>query len=367
MLGTRGVPARYGGFETAVEEVGTRLAARGHDVVVYCRGGDLTQSTHQGMHLVHLPVVRRQALETLNHTVSSSLDVRKNDPYDVILLFNAANALTLPLLRASSTGIALHVDGLEWQRGKWGRLGRAWYRIMERYGALHADLLIADARGIQDYYQQRYHVDSRFIPYGAPLLDLGQPRRLHELNLTPGGFHLVVARLEPENHVEIAVAAYLEADLRWPLIVVGSVPYDNDYVARLRATAANNDQIRMLGSLWDGELLDELYAHAGLYVHGHSVGGTNPSLLRAIGAGAPVAAYDVVFNREVLADTGRYFRDAQGLSQLMADSERAPEVWRKRGWAGQARAAAHYDWDLVADDYERLCQELAQRGRATSR
>jgi glycosyltransferase involved in cell wall biosynthesis len=362
MIGTRGVPAHYGGFETAVEEVGARLAARGHQVVVYCRGGDSTQTHHRGMELVQLPAVRRRALETLNHTVTSTLDVRRADHYDAILLFNAANALTLPLLRKVASGIALHVDGLEWQRGKWSRLGRAWYLVMERYGARRADELIADARGIQAYYKERYGVPSRFIPYGAPLIEVGEPRHLASLGLTSGEFHLVVARLEPENHVEIAIEAYVKEERAWPLVVVGSVPYETDYSRTLYDAAATSQSIMMLGGVWEPDKLDELYATSGLYVHGHSVGGTNPSLLRAMGAGAPVAAFDVVFNREVLGDTGRFFGDAAALSQLMTRAELAPDSWRARGQETRIRAAAHYDWDQVASAYEQLCADLAHGG-----
>lgn len=358
MIGTRGVPARYGGFETAVEEIGSRLAARGHEVVVTCRGGDPEQSSYRGMSLVHLPVLRKAALETLNHTMSATLHLRRQPRFDAVLVFNAANAVVLPLLRRSAGGVALHVDGLEWRRDKWSGLGKTWYLAMERFGARKADQLIADAHAIQDYYRQRHRAESTFIPYGAPLLERAEPRHLSRRALSSGEYDLVVARLEPENHVDIAIQAHLLTDRSVPLVVVGSVPYESTHVGRLRELAAQSDSVRLLGGVWDADELDELFVHCRHYVHGHSVGGTNPALLRAMGAGASIAALDVVFNREVLADTGRFYRGPVDLAALLSSPE-SEGARRDRGEAARARAALRYDWDRVADDYETLCRRLA--------
>ena len=363
MMGTRGVPARYGGFETAVEEVGTRLAARGHDVVVYCRGGDPSQTSYRGMRLVHLGAVRHRALETLTHTMASTRHIRHEGGYDAVLLFNCANAFVLPWLRRVAPGVAVHVDGLEWRRAKWGRFGRTWYLLMERVAARRATALIADARAIQDYYADRYGVPSVNLAYGAPLRAKTEPKHLHAHGLVSGGYDLVVARLEPENHTDIAVAGHLASNRRTPLVVVGSVPYPSPYSQALAEQASRSSSVMMLGGVWDAEELDELYAHCRLYVHGHSVGGTNPALLRAMGAGAPVVALDVVFNREVLGETGEFFSDAEHLAALLdaADGQRAELA--ARGCAGQQRVRERYDWDEVAEGYERLCAHLAQ-GRA---
>lgn len=358
MIGTRGVPARYGGFETAVEEIGSRLAARGHEVVVTCRGGDPEQTSYKGMSLVHLPVVRKPALETLNHTMSSVLHLRRQPRFDAVLVFNAANAVVLPLLRSTGCGVALHMDGLEWRRGKWSGLGKKWYLAMERFGARRADELIADAQAIQEYYRQRHRVDSTYIAYGAPLLERAAPRYLEARALQSGGYDLVVARLEPENHVDVAIEAHLMTERSVPLVVVGSVPYESSHTARLQELSARSDTVRMLGAVWDSHELDELFAHCRTYIHGHSVGGTNPALLRAMGAGASIAALDVVFNREVLGSVGRYYRDAADLAAHLVFPE-SEEERAARGCAARARAAQLYDWDRVAVDYEALCRRLA--------
>ncbi|MEW1957295.1 DUF1972 domain-containing protein [Kineococcus sp. NPDC059986] len=375
LLGTRGVPARYGGFETCVEEVGARLAARGHEVVVYGAHQDShgpVPDRYRGMRIVNLPAIRRRSLETLSRSALGTAHVgleqvraagagSRRARVDAAIVFNAANAPLLPALRALGVPVATHVDGLEWKRTKWGPVGQRYYRRAEALAVRFSDALIADARGIADYYEQRYSAATSLISYGAPVVPGdGDPERLAELGLVPGGYHLVVARFEPENHVDVVVAGYAASTARKPLVVVGSAPYAAAHTARIRSHA--DDRVRFLGGVWDQDLLDQLYAGAHTYLHGHSVGGTNPSLLRAIGAGAAVDAFDVGFNREVLQDAGRYWTDAHDVRRLVEDAEADEAAVHARGRAGRARARV-YDWDLVADDYEALCRDLAERRR----
>jgi glycosyltransferase involved in cell wall biosynthesis len=367
LIGTRGVPARYGGFETCVEEVGRRLVDRGHEVVVYCRApeGAERPQEHLGMRLVHLPAMRRRSLETLSHTGASVAHLwwdRKRRP-DVALVFNAANAPWLPLIRAARTPVATHVDGLEWQRAKWGASGQRYYRAAESWAVRWSDALIADAQGIQDYYRERFEADTDLIAYGAPDV----PRRsdrLHELSLETGGYHLVVARFEPENHVHVIVDGYRRSAARLPLVVVGTAPYSDAYIAEVHRLA--DDRVRFLGGVWDQELLDQLYVNAFSYLHGHSVGGTNPSLLRAVGAGTATLAFDVRFNREVLGEAGRYFLDAGDVARELEAAESDAPGTQERAAASSA-IAARYDWDDVTTGYERLCERLASRRTRTDR
>jgi glycosyltransferase involved in cell wall biosynthesis len=371
MVGTRGVPARYGGFETAVEEVGYRLAERGHRVVVYCRDAASTvplserPAGYRGMELVHLPALRKRSLETLSHTALSAGHLFGHRT-DAAVVFNSANAPFLPVLRAAGIPFATHVDGLEWQRGKWGGVGKRYYQLSERASVWWSDALIADAQGISDYYRQKFDADTELISYGAPIVsDAGD--RLAELGLTSRGYHLVVARFEPENHVHLIIEGYVASRAKEPLIVVGSAPYADGYTARLHAMA--DDRVRFLGGVWDQELLDQLYANGLTYLHGHSVGGTNPSLLRALGAAASTTAFDVVYNREVLGDAGRYFSTPDDVRRLIEEAEADPAATRERG-AAALRRAALYTWDDVADRYETLCRKLVEsrddRRRRTS-
>ncbi|WP_405395230.1 DUF1972 domain-containing protein [Microbispora hainanensis] len=360
MIGTRGVPARYGGFETAVEEIGRRLVQAGHEVRVYCRSGETRMREYQGMRLVHLPAVRHKVLETLSHTALSvgHLLGRRTD---VALVFNAANAPLLPLVRAARIPVATHVDGLEWKRAKWNGAGRKYYLLAERLSVRWSQAIIADARAIQDYYWERYKAPSVMIPYGAPIQERTDEEILREAGYEPGRYHLVVARFEPENHVDLIVEGYTRSAAEHPLIVVGSAPYAAEYTRKIESLAEKDPRVRLVGGVWDQRLLDALYAGCSSYLHGHSVGGTNPSLLRAMGAGAPVIAYDVVFNREVLDDTGAFFADAEALAKTLESAEKRRDQEVARGAAARERARTLYTWDDVAARYERLCLDLVAR------
>lgn len=357
MMGTRGVPARYGGFETAVEEVGQRLVARGHSVRVYCRAeiGELPP-TFLGMDLVRLPALRRRSLETLSHTGASTMHLL-GSPTDVAFVFNSANAPFLPVLRAARIPVATHVDGLEWKRAKWGPVGQRYYRLAEAAAVRLSDALIADAEGISDYYRTTFDAQTELISYGAPVRDDVAAFALAEHGLTPRSYHLVVARFEPENHVDLIVEGFLRSTATSRLVVVGSAPYADAYTARIHALAAGDPRVLFLGGVWDQELLDQLYGNCLTYLHGHSVGGTNPSLLRAIGASAPSIAFDVPFNREVLLEHGRYFTTSRDVSDAVEAAEDDPIGTLALGQHLRERAK-FYDWDNVADQYEALARSL---------
>ncbi|MGP9782268.1 DUF1972 domain-containing protein [Glutamicibacter sp. AOP12-B1-11] len=360
LIGTRGVPARYGGFETAIEEVGRRLVQRGHKVTVYCRGAepDERESMYLGMELVHLPALKKRSLETLSHTALSVGHAMFNRP-QAALVFNAANSPLLPLLRIAQIPLATHVDGLEWKRAKWGPVGRRYYLICERLAVWWSQALIADARGIADYYTEKFTAETRLITYGAPVIADKPAQRIAELGLESKQYHVVVARFEPENHVEMIVRGYAQSGAKLPLVVIGSAPYAEEYTQQVHAVA--NDQVKFLGGVWDQELLDELYAQALVYWHGHSVGGTNPSLLRAIGAGTAVNAFDVNFNREVLLDSGKFFANSAQAAGLFNEAESNLDDIQHRAGRARQRAKA-YDWDMVTDAYESLCMDLAGVG-----
>ena len=358
LVGTRGVPARYGGFETCVEEVGQRLAAANHRVTVYCRpNSDVDRlDSYKGMQLVRLPALHRRSLETLSHT-GLSVGHLVGHRADAAIVFNAANSPYLPLLRMARIPVATHVDGLEWKRAKWGAGGRRFYRYAESMSVRWSDALIADAKGIQDYYDREVGVETELISYGAPHVTHALDR-LPELGLEPEGYHLVVARFEPENHVDLIVEGYVRSKALLPLVVVGSAPYADRYTQSVHASG--DSRVRFLGGVWDQDLLDQLYANALSYVHGHSVGGTNPSLLRAIGSGTATTAFDVSFNRDVLQESGLYFKSSADVARAVEETESERAATSNRA-ALAAQRATDYDWDDVAASYERLCVRLAAR------
>ncbi len=362
LLGTRGVPAQYGGFETAVEEIGRRLAERGYQVTVYCRNPGQSQTEYLGMQLVNAPAVRHRMAETLSHTtVSVAHAITRRRP-DAVLLLNAGNAPLLPALRAARIPTAIHLDGLESRRAKWRGMGARYYQWAEASAIRNGQIVIADAQAIADHVEQKFGRTCVVIPYGAELID-PPAARLAEFDLQPGDYHLVVARFEPENHVLEAVVGYRASGQQRPLVVVGSAPYSQWYIDAVEQAAAGDERIHLVGAVYDQELLDQLYAHATTYIHGHSVGGTNPSLLRAMGAGTAVLAFDVEFNREVTDGQALFWATSEDLTAHFNRLDEASMIEQliSLRQASRDRVRTAYQWETVTDDYETVIQRLVER------
>lgn len=369
MLGTRGVPARYGGFETAVEEIGARLVSKGHEVTVYARNPGQSTTEYRGMRVVNLPAIRQRFAETLSHTALSSVHAIVKDRPDVAVVLNSGNApLIRPLVRAGIP-TAVHMDGLESRREKWRGAGARYYRWAERKAVQWADVVISDSLAIQQIIETELRRRTEFIPYGAEVIVPGD-ERLVEINLVRRDYHLIVARFEPENHVLEAIHAFRVSDESRPLVVVGGSPYSHWYVKRIEDSANDDWRIRLTGGIYDQQLLDQLYANCRTYVHGHSVGGTNPSLLRAMGAGAPVLAFDCSFNREVLDDEGLFWQDSQQLTDYFDEIAHIGDDSIGVGFQdeldrlsdlGRKRVHDFYSWSLVANEYEKVLLSLAEK------
>lgn len=357
LLGTRGVPARYGGFETAAEEIGARLASAGHDVIVYSRGRPGGQQWYRGMRVVSCRGINRASLDTVSHTMRAAGHAIVRTRPDVVVLFNAANAPLIAPLQSSGIPVVLHLDGLESQRGKWRGVPVTYSRWAERYGLLKAAATVADSRAMQAILKARHGRETVYISYGADLVT-PPPERVESLGLLTGHYALVVARLEPENHVHTILEGYRRIPDDRPLVVVGGARFPSGYAAQLDALARRDSRVRMLGPVWDQDLLDALYFHAACYLHGHSVGGTNPSLLRAMGAGTPVIAHDNVFTREVTAGHALFFRDSSSLTEALEALLRDRDAAKSRAVRARERVASHYQWDAVAEAYAGLLTQV---------
>ncbi len=365
ILGTRGIPARYGGFETFAEELSARLAARGHDVTVYTRSYAAAPgvASHRGARIRALPALRVKALETLSHTFLSCLDVSRRR-FDVVLLCNAANAPLLPLLHARRLRVALNVDGLERKRRKWGRLGRSYYRACERLSARWADEVVTDAAMIQRYYRRAWRRSSVMIPYGGDLPLPEGNSALRRLGLAPGAYLLYVSRFEPENNPDRVVAAYRAVGGDVPLVLVGGAPYAHGLIRRVRRLAFEDPRVVLAGPVY-GEEYRQLLFHARAYVHATEVGGTHPALVEAMGAGRVIFFLDNMPNREVAGGVGVpfTFADGGGLTAALAGFLAAPERFAGLGAAARDRVAERYRWDDVAAAYERVLEGLCSANR----
>lgn len=355
LLGTRGIPARYGGFETFAEELAVRLAQRGHRVVVYvrkhyaCHSGEV----YRGVNLRVLPAVRSKHLETISHTALAMVDVLAGDP-DVVLVCNGVNACLTWLPRLRGIPVVLNVDGIERKRKKWGRFGKLMYALNERLACRLPTRVVADAGTIQEYYRERYGLETVLIAYGA---EVGKERgtaALERLGLSPDGYFLYVSRLEPENNAHLVIEAFRRTEQELPLVVVGDAPYSPKY-KRLLQELARGGNVRLPGAIY-GRPYRELLSHCRGYFHATEVGGTHPALLEAMGAGARIVVHDTPENREVAEGCGilcNFYRTEE-LAAWMRRLQAAPGEWDPFVRAAQERVRNRYDWERVADQYEEL-------------
>ncbi len=357
LVGTRGIPANYGGFETFAEELSTRLVARGHEVVVYCRARH-SEPTYRGVRLQYLPTIRHKYFDTIAHTFVSSVHLVQH-PVDAALYCNGANAIFTLLPRAAGMPVALNVDGIERKRKKWNRLAKAWYLMSEYLSTFCPDVVITDAVAIQDYYRERYRKDSRFIPYGAEVGKVETSETLDALGLERGRYFLYVSRMEPENHPLEVRQAFESVETEMKLALIGDAPYAEDYIRQVRDT--NDPRIVIPGAIY-GQGYRELGSHCFAYIHATEVGGTHPALIEAMGRGALVLYRNTPENAEVAGEGGIPFED--DLAEKMKIALAMPEAER-----GSLRRRAveivreRYSWDAVTSAYEALLAGIVQATR----
>jgi glycosyltransferase involved in cell wall biosynthesis len=354
ILGTRGIPANYGGFETFAEELSTRLAGRGHQVTVYCRERQAF-TEYRGVRLVYLPTIHHKYLDTLAHTFLSTLHLLVHR-VDAALYCNAANALFTILPRMVGMPVALNVDGIERKRRKWNAAARAWYRASEYLSTILPNRFVTDAEAIREYYKQRYNKDSLFIPYGADTQPVETRGALDALGLEPNRYFLYVSRMEPENRALEVRQAFERATTAMKLALIGDAPHAREYIERVRDT--KDGRIIMPGAIY-GLGYRELGSWCFAYIHATEVGGTHPALIEAMGRGNVVLYLETPENTEVCGDTGLPYRDEAGLTARIMETLNmsGPDRDRLRARAAQ-RAAERYDWNAVTKQYEDLLLHL---------
>lgn len=363
IVGSRGYPSTYGGFETLVRHLAPWLTTRGHDVTVYAREERhrfrFAISSHEGVRRVFTPGVAGKNSSTLTHGFSASARESILRESDAVLVLNVAHGPMLPMFRAAKVPTLVNVDGLEWERDKWGRVAKTVFRTAARLTAHYADGLIADSVSIADHWRREFARESTFIPYGAEE-SMALHRLPHPLRLEPGKYLLCVARLVEENNVDMLIDAARRLGPSTPVVIVGSGSPGTRLESMRQAHHQPYDvDLRWLGHIGDQALLHTLWSNTGAYWHGHSVGGTNPALLQAMQCGAPVVAFDSVFNREVLGDDGFFCQNPSELAasvlKLLSDGEsRGKQVIRQ-----QEIIAARYQWDDVCRAYEEALSQLA--------
>ena len=359
ILGTRGIPASYGGFETFAEHLSTRLVARGHDVTVYCRAHYVSprQLEYHGVHLKVLPTIRHKYFDTVIHTFLSAIHA-VSGRYDAVLICNCANAPFSPILRLTGTPVAINVDGLEHKRKKWGRLGRHYYRFAEYLSTLLPNEMVTDAQVIQDYYLARHKTPSTMIAYGSEVERRPDRASVRKWRVEPNRYVLYVSRLEPENNAHLVIEAFKKVRTAYRLLVVGDAPYAEHYIESLKARARGDKRIIFTGFVF-GQDYRALQQNAYCYVHATEVGGTHPALLEAMGYGNCVLTLATPENMEVVGEAGVPYIDefdlAEKLQRVLRDGSLV-QAYRNRA---QQRIQSHYDWEKVVDQYEQLFARMS--------
>lgn len=355
ILGTRGIPANYGGFETFAEELSVRLVERGHEVTVYGRERYL-EPEYRGVKLRFLPTIRHKYFDTLTHTGLSTLDALFRR-FDVLLYCNAANAVFTLWPRMTGMPAALNVDGVERHRKKWNTAAKSWYLLSEWLATWCCSAVVTDAEKIREYYLERYGKDSTFIAYGAETGKVAADNCVRELGLEPGRYVLYVSRLEPENNALLVREAFEKVDTDFKLALVGDAPYAADYIRQVKDTA--DRRIVIPGAIY-GEGYRQLQSHCAVYVQATEVGGTHPALVEAMGRGALVLYLQTPESAEVAGEAAVPFEDDLAVKLQWAVNAPAAEreMWGKRA---SKRIERLYSWNAVTDQYEALLRGLGSK------
>jgi glycosyltransferase involved in cell wall biosynthesis len=360
IFGSRGIPHTYGGAEAFLEELAPRLAARGHEAIVYCRRSLFKERprTYRGVRMIYLPSIETKILGTPTHTLLCMLDMLFRN-VDVALVLNIVNGFHCVIPRLFGKHIAINVDGMDWKRDKWGGVAkRYFYWNAKCIGKICPKGVVTDAYEMRRIYLEEFGTPSACIAYGANIETSTSPEVLRQYGLEPFQYYLIASRLVPENNADVIIQAFERVNTQRVLAIAGSANYRSAFIDRIKQT--KDPRVRFLGHVSDAQHVKELHCNAYAYLHGHSMGGTNPSLLKALGYGNCVVALRTPFNQEVMGDYGIFFdRDAEDLARKIQHLESRPEVAAEyRRWVPE-RIRQAYTWEKITDQYEELFRQLA--------
>jgi glycosyltransferase involved in cell wall biosynthesis len=351
----------HGGFEFIFTEVAARLVSKGHRVTIYCRTSHypehLRLAERRGVRLCYVKAIASKNLSAPSSTLLALLHALRENRYDVYMFVNVGLGFHCALARIFGKKVVLNVDGLDWQRSKWNWLGKAYFRLAAKAALFSCQKLVVDSRAMQGYYRKYFARETLYIPFGVDLKAPKNPARLQEFGVQQRGYFFIASRFVPENHVDLMIEAFCRSHTDRQLLIAGSGNYMSEYTKRLRQT--RDPRVRFLGHVHDQDLFDELMCNSYAYLHGHSVGGTNPALLRALGDGACILALATPFNAEVLAGHGLEFtRNVNDLKDKIDYIDRHPEVAQDMRNHARDRVKEEYTWELCTDGYEKLFLKL---------
>ena len=366
IIGSRGYPIVYSGYETFVKEVSERLVSQNISVRVYCQKHlfSARPKNVNGVELVYMPTVQTKSLNQLVHSFFSMIHACFGKT-DVILVVNAANGPfgLISLLAQKKT--LINVDGLEWLRPKWKGLGAAYFKFAAKLATLFYNTIITDAEAMRQVYLNTFNKDSTVIAYGANIRHSKNPELINQFGLTPNEYFLIVGRLIPDNNSDLILEGFKKANSNKKLVIVGDVPYQDAYAQGMKANAS--DQILFLGYITDSEVLAELYHQSYAYLHGHEYGGTNPTMLKAMAYGCAILALDTVFNREMLENGqfGWFFqKTSDSVALYLQQAEHNPQAVQTLKEKARDGITQKYNWDEVTRAYVTVFKALMTNGKS---
>lgn len=362
IIGIRGLPPRYGGSETMAEEVGSRLARNGHEVVAYCRyhnlkKGEKAPRTYKGIRLVHLPSINTKNLDTLTHSFLSVWHIGFRNTADVVFVLNPGHACLLPILKLFGKKYIVQIDGMDWTRKKWNPVVRLLFRLSMGLVNVFTKEILTDNPTMLDWYKKTFKKDIHILPHGANIGPREGTEELEKYDLKPEGYFLFVGRLIPEKGVHYLVEAYKKVRTEKPLVIVGGSEYTTDYVKRLQSNG--NSRIRFLGYIY-GEGFKQLISNCYAYVQPSEVEGTSPVLLTAMGYGKCVLVNGIPENLYTIGDAGFSFKmnDVGDLTRKLQELEETPEKVKACEYNVRKRVMEHFDWEKVAQETLQLFEKL---------
>jgi glycosyltransferase involved in cell wall biosynthesis len=363
IIGTRGYPYVYGGYETFVKEMGERLAERGLEVTIYCHAPLFKRKPKRvnGIKLVYIPCVETKSLSQLTNSFLSMVHACFSKA-DVIFVVNSANGPFGILPKLFGKPSAINVDGLEWLRPKWKGLGARYYRFASRLATKLYDQLITDSDEMQKIYLEEFNAPSKMIAYGANPKVESNGTLIEKWGLEKESFFLIVGRLIPDNNADLIVDGFVKSNSTRKLVIVGDVPYHDRFAQQMKSIP--DSRLIFTGYVRDPEELAALYHNCFAYFHGHEYGGTNPAMLKALGYGCAILALDTRFNQEMLQNGkfGWYFdKNSKSVKQIVEASELVPEKMKTLRETSHKGLVQKYDWDFVTDEYETLFKKLCKR------
>jgi glycosyltransferase involved in cell wall biosynthesis len=360
IIGTRGIPNHYGGFEQAASFIASGLAARGHLLTVY--------SSHNHPYREKkwndVEIIRCYDPESKTGTAGQFIyDLNcirhaRNRNYDVLLFMGYTSSSLWGRFYPKKTVIVSNMDGLEWKRAKYTAPVRKYLRLAEKWAMRYSHFYIADSTAIQSYLKEKYNAESCFIPYGAELVNHPSPELLSRFDVQPGKYFLLIARMEPENNIEMILDGYIQSGSQLPFIITGNT--HNNLGRKLQNKYRENGSVIFTSSIFDTKILQALRACCRMYFHGHSVGGTNPSLLEAMAAGALIASHNNPFNKAVVGTDGFYFSNPQDVRSCILEAVTTTnrDVFKQNNID---KIKSVYNWDIITDQYEQFLSSCYQK------